>query len=377
MLIFYTAGESHGRGIFAFLDGLPAGLTVEHALIDADLSRRQKGYGRGGRMAIEQDRVDVLSGIRGGITLGSPILMAVWNRDFENWEEYMDPWKIVPGRELFTPRPGHADLAGAARFRHTDLRNVLERSSARETAGRVAAGGLLRSFLRCLDIEACSWVTRIGEVAFEGGFDRQERDASSVFCPDSATTSAMEEAIDTVRDQGDTIGGEFKVVLTGLPAGIGSYTQWDQRLDTLVSAHLMSIPGIKAVQIGLGVDCAGLPGSQVHDELVPSVPRRRKSNNAGGMEGGVSNGEPVVVTCTMKPIPTLRKGLASFDLRDGSPAQAQYERSDCCAVPAASVVGEAMAMIAVSKALLLSCLAPDMESLKQAVAAQRAYGESL
>ncbi|HOO45407.1 MAG TPA: chorismate synthase, partial [Deltaproteobacteria bacterium] len=222
MLTFYTAGESHGRGVFSFLDGIPAGLEVSRDLIDADLARRQKGYGRGGRMAIEKDRADILSGIRGGRTLGSPVLMAVWNRDFENWKDVMDPWDIVPGKELYTPRPGHADLAGAARFGHRDLRNVLERSSARETAGRVAAGGLLRSLLGSLNIEVFSWVKRIGEVCFEGGFDREKRDSSSVFCPDAEASGSMEKAIDAVKISGDTIGGEFSIRVTGLPAGIGS-----------------------------------------------------------------------------------------------------------------------------------------------------------
>ncbi len=361
MLTFYTAGESHGRGVFAFLDGVPAGLKLERDLIDADLARRQMGYGRGGRMKIEQDAVDCLSGVRGGMTLGSPILLAVWNRDFENWRSFMDPWEIQPGRELFTPRPGHADLAGAVRFGHTDLRNVLERASARETAGRVAAGGVLRCFLKALGLEVISWVTQIGDVRYEGGFDRARRDASSVFCPDPGTTKKMEQAIDAVMQAGDTLGGEFTVQLRGLPAGIGSYTQWDQRLDTIIAGHLMSIPAIKAVQIGLGTASAATPGSRLHDAILPGG--TRGSNNAGGMEGGVSNGGDITVTCTMKPIPTLIKGLASIDIRDGSQAAARYERSDYCAVPAASVVGEAMLMIAVAKAILDSFPLPNMTAL--------------
>jgi chorismate synthase len=315
--------------------------------------------------------VDALSGIRGGLTLGSPILLAVWNRDYENWKAHMDPWSITPGRELHTPRPGHADLAGASRFGHQDLRNVLERSSARETAGRVAAGGLLRSFLATLGIEAHSCVTRIGEASFEGPYNQGLRDTSSVFCPDVDATKAMEAGIDKAIAAGDTLGGEFKAVITGLPAGIGSYTQWDQRLDTLVSGHLMSIPGIKAVQIGLGARCGQLPGSRVHDEIISSKPVKRASNNAGGMEGGVSNGEPVEVTCTMKPIPTLKAGLRSIDIRDGSTVQASYERSDHCAVPAASVVCEAMLMVAVSSAILASFGLPSMDALKKAFARHR------
>lgn len=377
MLVFSTAGESHGRGVFAFLDGLPAGLRVDRSVIDSDLARRQKGYGRGERMALEHDVVDVLAGIRGGHTLGSPVLLAVWNRDFGNWEAFMDPWEIVPGREIHTPRPGHADLAGAARFHHRDLRNVLERSSARETAGRVAAGGILRAFLSALGIEACSWVTRIGPVECEASFDRDLRDGSGVFCPDRAAAREMEIAIDDASSRGDTLGGEFVVALRGLPAGIGSYTQWDMRLDALLASHLMSIPGIKAVQIGKGVGCAGLPGSLVHDPILPTHPRSRASNNAGGMEGGVSNGEPLEIRCSMKPIPTLAKGLASVDLRDGSPAQAAYERSDVCAVPAASVVGEAMAIIALSTAVLNSFCQPSMDALLPAFEGHRRYWEAL
>jgi len=377
MLLFYTAGESHGRGIFAFLDGLPAGLMIDRDSINADLKRRQKGYGRGCRMSIEQDTVDVLSGIRGGITLGSPVLLAIWNKDFENWKEYMDPWEIIPGREINTPRPGHADLAGAARFRHTDLRNVLERSSARETAGRVAVGGLLRSFLSTLRIKAYSWVTRIGTSTYDGPFDQGKRDASGVFCPDEASTHDMEKIIHDIAGTGDSIGGEFTIVIEGLPAGIGSYTQWEQRLDALLSMHLMSIPAVKAVQIGAGVACGALPGSMVHDPIMPTHPKTRSSNNAGGLEGGVTNGEPLVLRCTMKPIPTLKKGLPSFDMRTGAAVRAGYERSDVCAVPAASVVGEAMAIIAVSSAIMAGFSQPSMDALKKTFDEHRKYWESL
>jgi chorismate synthase len=377
MLTFYTAGESHGRGIFAFLDGIPAGLATDRSLIDADLARRQQGYGRGGRMSIEKDTVDILSGLRGGITLGSPVLMAVWNRDFDNWKELMDPWSIAAGRELYTPRPGHADLAGAARFRHRDLRNVLERSSARETAGRVAAGGFLRSFLKALDIEVYSWVTRIGPVEFAGPFDRDRRDSSSVFIPDQDATRETEKAIDAAAGKGDTLGGEFMIRLEGLPAGIGTYAQWDQRLDAQFACALMSIPGIKAVQIGAGIECARLPGSLIHDPILPTRPKNRPSNNAGGLEGGITNGQPVVLRCTMKPIPTLKKGLPTIDLRDNSSVQADYERSDVCAVPAASVVGEAMAIITIASAILGGFGQPSFGSLKKAFDEHRSYWEGI
>lgn len=328
-------------------------------------------------MAIEQDRVDVLCGLRGGITLGGPILLAVWNRDFDSWKELMDPWSIAPGRELYIPRPGHADLAGAARFRHTDLRNVLERSSARETAARVTAGGLLRCLLRALGISVHSWVRRIGSVEFTGEYDPAIKDSSSVFCPDPKATLAMERQIDEAIERGDTLGGEFTVVVEGLPAGIGSCTQWDRRLEALLAAQLMSIPGIKAVQAGLGIEAASLPGSRVHDEILPGRPKHRPTNNAGGMEGGMSNGEPLVLTCSMKPIPTLKQGLRSVDIRTGEAVRAGYERSDTCAVPAASVVGEAAVIIAVSQALLMSFSLPNMSLLIEAFESHRAYWMSL
>ncbi|MEA2102583.1 MAG: chorismate synthase [Thermodesulfobacteriota bacterium] len=375
MLIYYTAGESHGRGIFAFVDGLPAGLRVDRGLMDAALARRQGGYGRGPRMKIEKDQVDVLSGIRGGYTLGSPVILAVWNKDYEDWREFMNPWEIRKGRELFTPRPGHADMAGAGRFRHKDLRNVLERSSARETAGRVAAAGLVLALLRDLGIGVHSWVCAIGTQRYDGGYDRDKTRSSSVYCPNEAATRAMENLIDEAASQGDTLGGEFRVVIDGLPAGIGVPGQWDSRLDTMISASLMSIPGIKAVQIGSGVLSAGVPGSLLHDEILATIPVSRASNNAGGIEGGISNGEPIVVTCTMKPIPTLKKGLRSIDIRDGHACRAEYERSDCCAVPAASVVGEAMVVIAVARAVLNDFSMPNMEALKAAFEAHRTYTE--
>ncbi len=350
MLTFYTAGESHGRGIFAFLGGMPAGLEVSKEAIDSDLARRQMGFGRGGRMKIEKDSVDVLSGIRGGITLGSPVLLAVWNADFENWKGYMDPFSIVPGKELYTPRPGHADLPGAIRFGHRDLRNVLERASARETAGRVAAGGLLRCLLNELGIEVYGYVTGIGKVRFDGEFDRTKRDISSVFCPDAKVSEEMEQEIEKAIKDGDTLGGDFIIEVKGLPAGIGSSSQWNIRLDTMISASMMSIPAIKAVQIGKGALSGAMRGSDLHDEIYAGG--KRRTNNAGGIEGGISNGENIVVTCTMKPIPTLLSGRNSIDMRSGAEVKAQYERSDYCAVPAASVVGEAMMIISIASSIL-------------------------
>lgn len=364
MLTFYTAGESHGRGIFAFLDGIPSGLNIPREVIDNDLARRQMGYGRGGRMKIEKDSVDVLSGIRGGITLGSPVLLAVWNADFENWKSYMDPFSIVPGKELYTPRPGHADLPGAIRFGHKDLRNVLERASARETAGRVAAGGFLRCLLNELGIKVYGFVTAIGKVRFNGAFDIIKRDASSVFCPDPLVSEEMEQEIEKAIKEGDTLGGDFRIEVTGLPAGIGSSAQWNKRLDTLISAFMMSIPAIKAVQIGKGVESGAMRGSVLHDEIYAGG--RRATNNAGGIEGGISNSKNIIVTCTMKPIPTLIKGLNSIDIRNGAETMAQYERSDYCAVPAASVVGEAMMIISIVSAILDDFGQANIDELKYA-----------
>jgi len=375
MLRFLTAGESHGRGIFAILEGLPAGVRIERELIDDDLKRRQGGYGRGGRMAIEQDRVDVLSGLRGGLTLGTPIMLAVWNRDFENWQNYMDPWSIEAGRELYTPRPGHADLPGAVRFQHNDLRNVLERASARETAGRVAAGGLLRSLLKELGIDCHSYVSRIADVSFNGAYDADAVKASNVYCPDAEVSRQMEAAIERAIAAGDTLGGEFKLVLTGLPAGIGTCTQWDKRLDARIAEALTSIPGIKAVQFGAGTAVASLPGSELHDAIVPG--QLRPSNRAGGLEGGITNGQPIEITCSMKPIPTLKQGLPSIDIRTGEAVSAEYERSDYCAVPAAAVVGEAMLIIAVATAILEDFGSTSMAALKAAFTAQRGHWEAL
>jgi chorismate synthase len=364
MLTFLTAGESHGRGVFAFLEGIPAGLNISKEVIDKDLARRQMGYGRGGRMKIEKDRVDVLSGIRGGVTLGSPVLLAVWNADFENWKSYMDPFSIVPGKELYTPRPGHADLSGAIRFGHKDLRNVLERASARETAARVAAGGVLRCLLSELGIDVYGYVTEIGKTRFDGMFNIVKRDASSVFCPDAGITIEMELEIDKAVKEGDTLGGVFRTEATGLPAGIGSSAQWNKRLDTFVSASMMSIPAIKAVQIGRGFEAGTVRGSELHDEIYEGG--MRKTNNAGGMEGGISNGENIVATCTMKPIPTLMKGLNSIDIRNGAETRAGYERSDYCAVPSASVVGEAMMIISIASAILDDFGQASMAELKYA-----------
>ena len=353
-----TAGESHGPGLGVMVEGLPAGLEVDLAWINRHLWRRQQGYGRGGRMAIEQDRVEILSGVRHGLTLGSPVLMLVRNRDWENW---MDTMSIEPvehhSRERFTmPRPGHADLAGVIKYQHTDIRNVLERASARETAARVAGGALCALLLKNMNIELRSHVVSIGfhSIGIEPTWDELEDAAESpLFCCDKMAEAEMIEAIEDAKAEGDTLGGVFEVRAKGVPVGLGSHVHWDRRLDARIAAALMSIPAIKGVEIGMGFECSAFPGSSVHDELYPSeFGPVRNTNRAGGIEGGISNGEEIIVRCSMKPIPTLMKPLASVDLATGKPVSASKERSDVCAVPAASVVAEAMLAVVLADAML-------------------------
>ena len=361
MLRYLTAGESHGPALTAIVEGLPAGLPVAADYIDRQLARRQQGYGRGKRMAIEQDRVRILAGIRGGKTLGSPVCLQIENRDWANWAETMDPG---PGartddRVVTRPRPGHADLAGVLKYGHHDVRNVLERASARETAARVAAGSLARRLLEELGIEILGLVVRIGPVAADvpelpRDALRARLEASPVMCPDAVASLRMVEQIDRIRDAGDSLGGVFEVRAYGVPPGLGSYSQWDRRLDGRLAGALMSIQAIKGVEVGLGFAGAARPGSAVQDEIHHAADRGfyRPTNRAGGIEGGVSNGEPIVVRAAMKPIPTLRRPLASVDLVSRAPAEAAFERSDICAVPAAAVIGEAVVAFELARACL-------------------------
>jgi len=348
MLTYRTAGESHGKCILALVEGFPAGVAVDTAFIDAQLKRRQGGYGRGGRMKIETDAVEILSGVRKGVTLGSPICLKVANRDC----------KIDELPDVTQPRPGHADLAGAMKYGTQDVRNVLERASARETAGRVAAGALAQSLLRLFGIEVVSYVMEIGGVRAEARLTdvqaiRAARDASQLYCLDKAAEKAMVVRIEQAIKNGDSVGGVFEVVAFGVPPGLGSCAQWTERLDGRLAQGLMAIQAIKGVEIGLGFRAAGLPGSQVHDEiLLEAGSFKRASNNAGGIEGGMSNGEPIVARAAMKPIPTLRKPLRSVDLKTKQPVTAAVERSDVCAVPAASVVGEAAVAFEIAVAFL-------------------------
>ncbi len=357
MIRYLTAGESHGRCLVGILDGLPAGLALTEDDIRRDLRRRQMGYGRGERMQIEHDEARILSGVRYGETLGSPLALLIENRDWVNWETRMRaavPQASERSEPLTTPRPGHADYAGALKYGQRDIRNVIERSSARETAMRVALGAVCRVFFAEFGIAAASHVVQIGGVqaavdtrAVQFGDINGHADASPLRCLDALAEAEMMRAIDVARESGDTLGGMFEVVVTGLPVGLGSYVQEDRRLDAQLAAALMSIPAIKAVEIGLGLDSAARRGSEVHDRLYPDGAGgvKRKTNHAGGIEGGMSTGEPLVLRAAMKPLSTLGQPLATVDLATGEPATALRERSDVCAVPAAAVVAEAMCLL--------------------------------
>lgn len=373
MLRFLTAGESHGPALVVIIDGVPAGLPLSADDIAGDLARRQLGYGRGRRMAIERDRAEILSGVRHGKTIGSPIALKIDNRDWTNWQHSMavgEPADDLPGArraKVTRPRPGHADLAGGIKYDRDDLRDVLERASARETAARVAAGAIARQILAALGVEIASHVTGIGGATVSDpsavSFERAKAIAwdDEVHCADPKFADAMKGAIDAAKEAGDTVGGTFEVIAHGVPAGLGSYTTWDRKLDGKLAQALMSIHAIKSVGIGLGHDAGLRPGSQVHDEIVtpdksgPSgtLPGlSRPTNRAGGLEGGVTNGEDVRVTAAMKPISTLMKPLRSVDLTTMAESPAAIERSDVCAVPAAAVVGEAMVALVLAEAML-------------------------
>jgi chorismate synthase len=372
MLRFLTAGESHGRALVTVIDGVPAGLAIDFDQITQDLRRRQGGYGRGQRMAIESDRAEFISGVRRGKTTGGPIALTIANKDWKNWQLTMhvepEPPPDATGARrapVVRPRPGHADLSGGLKYEHDDLRDVLERASARETAARVAVGAIARQLLRAVGIEVVSHVTGIGDVLLPSEpqitFDEAQRIPSDslLYCANTVAEAAMIEAIDRARAAGDTLGGSFEVIAHGVPAGLGSHVQWDRKLDGRLAQALMSIPAIKAVGIGLGMEAARRPGSRVHDEIVVRTDRAREqstiarpTNRAGGLEGGVTNGEEIRVSAYMKPISTLMKPLRSVDLTTLEEAPAAIERSDVCAVPAAAVVGEAVVCVVLADAVL-------------------------
>jgi chorismate synthase len=353
-----TAGESHGPGLTCIVEGLPAGLELDPEAINADMARRQLGHGRGGRMKIERDAAEVTSGVRHGRTLGGPIALLVANRDYANWEERMNPWPVeaaVP--EVHLPRPGHADLAGVQKYGFTDVRNVLERASARETAARVAGGALAKAFLRAVGVEVVSHVTQIGSVRAPepDGLvleDFAQVDASPVRCLDGEASAAMVEEINVLRKRNESLGGVFEVRAFGLVPGLGSHVSWEERLDGRIGLAILSIQAIKGCGIGDGFDLAGRPGSAAHDEIFYEEERGyfRETNRSGGVEGGMSTGEPLVVRCAMKPLPTLTKPLRSVDIATREPAEALRERTDSCTVPAAGVVGEAMLAIVLASA---------------------------
>jgi chorismate synthase len=365
---YLTAGESHGPQLTAIIEGLPAGIAISADGINCELARRQQGYGRGGRMKIETDTVEIMSGVRWGETLGSPLTLVVKNRDWENWSSRMSPLAEDHDESIAVtrPRPGHADLPGSLKYDHADVRNVLERSSARETAVRVAVGAVARQLLGEFGIRIGGFVSRIGAVsapppalAFEELWLAAA--GSELFCCDRVADEPMKKAIDAARAAGATLGGVVEVQVTGCPPGLGSYTHWDRKLDARLAMALMSIQAIKGVEVGMGFGVAERPGSRVHDEIFHDAaemkagamsPYYRATNNAGGIEGGMTNGEPVLLRAAMKPIPTLYKPLRSVDMKTHEPFEAAVERSDTCAVPAALVVAEAVVAIEIAAAFL-------------------------
>jgi chorismate synthase len=356
-----TAGESHGRQLTTIIDGCPAGLAVSADQLDRDLRRRQQGYGRGGRQAIERDHVEILSGVRYGETTGAPITLVVANHDAANWGDALAVDRpSSPAAAVTVPRPGHADLMGALVYGRRDMRDVIERASARETAARVAAGGIAKALLAEVGCQVVSHVVAIGAVTAAQRAEPLAADTIAAAdddplrCLDSGASERMRAAIDAAADAGDTLGGVFEVQAHGFPPGVGSYVQGDRRLGAVLAAALMTIPAIKGVEVGLGFTAAAEPGSQVHDEIVldETGSFRRFTNRAGGIEGGISTGEIILVRAAMKPIATLRSGLATVDVSSGERVTARFERSDVCAVPAAAVVAEAVIALALADALL-------------------------
>jgi chorismate synthase len=365
MLRYFTSGESHGEALVAFLSGLPAGLKVDQKFIDRELWRRQQGFGRGGRMKIETDTAHILSGVRHGATIGSPISVMLQNRDWKNWEESLpvEPGDPEKHKRVASPRPGHADLAGALKYNFSEARYVLERASARESAARVAIGALAKLFLQALGIEVLSHVISVGATTLEEPVDWEriralwDKEEVLLNCADAETEQRMKAEVDRVLRTGDSVGGVFEVVAHNVPPGLGTYVQWDERLDALLAAAVMSLQAVKAVEIGAGITAAASAGSAVHDEIGYAAEKgftgfTRPKNNAGGIEGGVSNGQEIRVRGYLKPISTLRRPLQSVDFASRQPVKAAYERSDVCVVPAAGVAAEAMVALTMARVAL-------------------------
>jgi chorismate synthase len=399
VLRLVTAGESHGPGLTCIVEGLPAGLELQAEAIDADMARRQLGHGRGGRMKIERDAAEVTGGVRHGRTLGGPVALRVVNRDYANWEERMNPWPVaeeIP--EVHLPRPGHADLVGTWKYRQSDVRNILERASARETAARVAGGALAKAFLRALGVEVRSHVVQIASVHASapiessesdpgGGAlgtppralrveDFDEVDSSPVRCLDADASRAMVAEINRLRKANESLGGVFEVQAFGLTPGLGSHVSWEERLDGRLAMAILSIQALKGVSIGDAFTVAGVPGSEAHDEIFYSTERGyyRETNRAGGLEGGMTTGEPLIVRGAMKPLPTLTKPLRSVDIATREPAEALRERTDSCTVPAAGVVGEAMVAFVLADAYRAKFGGDHIEDVREAL---RAYEERI
>ena len=376
----FTAGVSHGPGITCVVEGLPAGLELSPERINADMARRQLGHGRGGRMKIEKDAAEVTAGVRHGRTLGGPIALQVENRDYANWQERMSPWPVQEDvAEVHLPRPGHADLVGTQKYKQTDVRNILERASARETAARVAGGALCKAFLAELGVQVRSHVVQIASVcaperesALEPS-DFDEVDASPVRCLDGEAARAMVAEIDRLRKANESLGGVFEVQAFGLVPGLGSHVSWEERLDGRLAMAILSIQAMKGVAIGDGFAVAGVPGSQAHDEIFFSPERGyyRETNRSGGLEGGMSTGQPLIVRGAMKPLPTLTKPLRSVDISTHEPAQALRERTDSCTVPAAGVVGEAMVALTLADAYRRKFAGDHIDDARAAVDAYR------
>ncbi|WP_207727091.1 chorismate synthase [Anaerosolibacter carboniphilus] len=359
VLRYLTAGESHGKCLIGIIEGFPSNVPISIDEIHRDLQRRQMGYGRGDRMKIEQDRIEILSGIRGGKTIGSPLSFQIENKDYANWERYMNPIEIDElTKKITRPRPGHADLTGALKYNFTDVRNVLERSSARETAVRVSVGSIIKQLMKIFEVQVVSHVVSIGKVSLPENIQdieaMKKADQSPVRCIDPESEEKMIEEIKKAKDEGDSLGGIFEIQVLGVPSGLGSYVHWDRKLDAKLAYALMGIQAIKGVEIGHGFENSHERGSKVHDEIFCHEEQDyyRKTNRAGGIEGGMSNGEPIIIRCAMKPIPTLYKPLNSVDIETKESFAASIERSDTCAVPAASIVGEMVAITVIAEEFL-------------------------